>query len=161
MEKFQEVRDKAKKNIQIADHMLSITYPLVKDTKLLLAIIENVFLAYTHSMSSVLYYDRLFKRIPHFQDNFESKFNIFKEISASKYGVDADHLKHIQEIKEIIVEHKKSPIEFVRKDRFVICSDNYRMKSIGVEEIKNYITKAKLFIQEMDNITKKNEGIFR
>ena len=161
MEKFQEARDKAKRNIKIADHMLSVTYPLVKDPKLLLAIIENIFLSYTNSVAAILYYERLFKRIPPFQDTFESKLNMFRERCLLKYNIDKSYLTEIQDIKDIIIEHRKSPVEFKRKDQFVICSDNYRIKSISINDIKNYINKAKVFIEAMDNIVSKDEGLFR
>jgi hypothetical protein len=160
LEQFQEFRDKAKQNIKIADHMLGVTYPLVKDPKLLLAIMENIFLAYSNSVSAILYHQRLFKKIPPFQDSFESKFNMFKERIVLKHNIDKGHIQDIQDIKEVITEHKKSPIEFARKDRFVICSDHYRMRTIGTNEIQNYINKAKLFIQLMDNIVRENERIF-
>src|SRR3989338_261446 len=93
MEKFQESRERARRNIQLADHMLTQTYPLVKDPKLLLAVIENIFLALTNAMASVLYYERLFKRIPPFHDNFESKFYLFKMKTAMKYNIGPDYLK--------------------------------------------------------------------
>lgn len=157
MEKFEECKEKAGRCIHVADHMISVTYPLVKDTKLLLAVIENVFLALTNSMASVLYYDRLYKRIPPFQDNFDSKFRMFKERCINKYNVDKNNILFIQDIKDIIVNHRKSPVEFVRKDKFVICSDNYRMKAIGIEDIKKYVLKAKVFIEEMNNIIEKDE----
>jgi len=161
MEKFQEARDSAKKKIQIADHMLSVTYPLVKDTKLLLAIMENIFLAYSNAMSAILYRERLFKMIPPFQETFESKLSMFRENCLPKYKIDKEHLRLIQDIRSTIIEHRKSPVEFTRKDRFVICSDSYNMKSIGVEEMKAYINKAKVFIEVMDKIVGKDEGIFR
>jgi len=70
MEKFQELRELSKKRIRVADHMLTMTYPLVQDSKLLLAVVENIFLALTYIMGSVLHYERTFKRIPLFQDDF-------------------------------------------------------------------------------------------
>jgi len=161
MEKFQEHRDKAKKNLKIADHMLTVTFPLVKDSKLLLAVIENLFLSYTNAIASILYYERLFKRIPPFQNNFKSKFNMFKEKIIRKHNIDKDYLKEIEDIRDIILEHKKSPVEFRKKDRFVICSESYRIKSVKVDDIKAYLNKAKVFIQVMDNIVKKDEGLFR
>ncbi len=161
MEKFQEVRDKAKKHIYIADHMLSVTYPLIKDPKLLLAVIENIFLAYTNTIGSLLYYERLFKRIPPFQETFESKFHMFKETCVLKYNIDKSYVADINDIKNIILAHKKSPVEFARKDRFVICSNKYKLETISVNEIKKHIEKAKLFIQEINNITSKDEGLFR
>jgi len=161
MERFQELREAAKKKLNVADHMLFVTFPLVKDTKLLLAIMENVFLSMSYAMSSVLHYERLFKRIPSFHDNFENKFNLFKENCVKKYGFNMEHINLIREIKDIIVEHRKSPIEFVRKDRFVICSNNYSVRTIDINQIKKYIAEAKSFIREIDNIVSQNEGIFK
>ncbi|MBW2978412.1 hypothetical protein KY331_06210 [Candidatus Woesearchaeota archaeon] len=161
MELFQTAMERAKKNIQIADHMLSVTYPLVKDTKLLLAIIENIFLTYTNAMSAILNQDRILKKIPPFKSTFESKFNIFKQRCVDRYKIDRSYVIEMQNLKEIIVEHKKSPVEFVRKDRFVICSSTYKLKTINLETIKSYLNKAKLFIGEVTNLLSKNEGLFR
>ena len=161
MEQFQAARDEAIKKLRVADHMLTITYQLVQDPKLLLAVLENIFLAMENAMSSVLYYERLFKRIPPFPENFESKLDMFKTRIQPKYRINDDYIKMIQELREVIVEHKRSPVEFARKDRFVICSDNYKMKTISIPEIKKYVASAKLFIQNTTFIVSKNEGIFR
>ncbi len=160
MEKFQELRVVAKNKIQLADHILTTTYPLVKDTKLLLVVLENIFLGMTNAMSSVLYYERLFKRIPPFPENFASKLDLFREKVQGKYKVDESYLMLIQSIKELIVLHKQSPVEFIKKDMLVICSESYNMRSITPEQIKNYLNKAKLFIQEASSIVSKDEGIF-
>lgn len=161
MEKFQELREKARQKLNLADHILTMTYPLVQDTKLLLVVVENLFLSLTNAMGSVLYYERLFKRVPAFTDNFESKFRLFREKCINKYNINPAYLKLITEIKDIVSEHKKSPVEFVRKDRFVICSEEYKMKTITIDQIKKYIQEAKNFISETSNIVNKNEEIFK
>jgi hypothetical protein len=161
MEKFQELRDQAKKKLQLADHILTMTYPLVKDPRLLVSATENLFLAYTYGMSSVLHYDRLFKRIPAFPDNFQSKFDLFEDKCAKRYRIDSEYLKIMRDIKDIILAHKTSPIEFSRKDNFVICSGDYRMRSVSPVEIKKYVEKAKLFIKNVSSIVSKDETIFR
>lgn len=162
MEKFQEASEQAKRNFKIADHMLSVTFPLVKDTKLLLAIVENLFLTYTNSIAAILYHERLFKRIPPYrEDSFESKFNMFKEKCLVKHNIDKSYLEEIQNIRDILIEHRKSPVEFKKEDRFVICSEHYQIKTISVNDIKKYISKAKLFIEAMDTIVSKSEGLFR
>ena len=112
-------------------------------------------------MDAILYYDRVFKKVPAFHDIFESKFNLFKARSAKRYQIGNDHLILMQEIKDILLEHKKSPVEFTRRDKFVICSDKYVMRTISLEEMGGYINKAKLFIQAVDTITTENERIFR
>ena len=160
MEKYEELRDMARKKIQIADHMLTMTYPMVKDPKLLLAVMENIFLALTNSIGSLLHYERNYKRVPPFQDTFVSKFNIFKQKCAGKHNIDEEMILMIQEIKDIILQHKKSPVEFTRNDSFVICSDDYKMKTISLEKMKDYISKSKLFVQNINNIINQNQDIF-
>ena len=112
-------------------------------------------------MSSLLYYERLFKRIPIFQDSFESKFIVFKNKMVSKHHIDNEYVNLIQEIREILLAHKNSPVEFSRGDRFVICSDNYRMKTIKVSDLKKYVAKTKLFIIDINRLVSKNAGIFK
>jgi len=161
MEEFQLARQKAQIKFKIADHMLTQTYPLVKDPKLLVAVMENLFLALTNAMASVLYYERTFKNIPPFVDNFENKFKIFKDRCTPKYRLSQVYIKLIADIKESVLAHRKSPIEFARKDNFVICSDNYRLKTISIEQIKEYIEMTKTFLKETDTIVSKDERIFR
>lgn len=155
MEKFQELADKAKKSINIADHMLTVTYPLVKDPKLIPAIMENIFIAYSSAVDAILYFDLLYKRIPVFHDSFESKLNTFNARCISRYKIKKYYITEIQTIKNLLEEHKKSPVEFSRKDSFVIFSDKFKMKAISINTISEYINKAKVFIEEMDNIISK------
>ncbi len=160
MERYEELREAAKKKIWTADHMLTMTYPLVKDPRLLVNILENIFLALTNSIGALLYYEQLFKRIPNFQENFISKFNLFRDKCAVRYNIDKKYFLMIQEIKDVIAEHNKSPVEFTRKDCFVICSDDYQMKTISSEKIKSYIALSKSFIQAINSIIDKNQGMF-
>lgn len=160
MEKFQEARERASKKLKVADHMITMTYPLVKDTRLLVSVMENLFLALTSSMASVLYYERLFKKIPPFHNNFDSKFNMFRAKIVPRYNINKEYVDMINEIKDIIVQHKKSPVEFSRKDKFVIASDTYNLKTISVDQIKKYIVQSKQFLIEMEEIVKKDEQIF-
>lgn len=158
MDRVRDALDKALKNAKIADHMLTQTYPSVNDPKILVAVLENVFLSLTNAMAALLYYERLYKRIPPFHNTFESKFNIMKFKVAHRYSIDKDYMALISNVKSIIVSHKKSPVEFSRKDTFVICSDRYDLKTISPNEMKGYISKTKDFVQKVEGIISKNEG---
>lgn len=160
MEKFQLLREEALDNFKKADHMLTVTYPMIGDTRILLNVADNIFLSLTKAMSSVVYHDRLFKYVPSFNDNFEGKFLVFKDKCMRKHKIDLEYAKIIQEVKEIVMLHKQSPVEFKRKDRFVICTENYRMIAITVNMLKDYLKKTKEFISIVQLITRKNEGIF-
>ena len=160
MEKFQELRDLAHKKLQFADHTLTMTYPMVKDPHLLLSSVENLFLAFSYGMGSLLHYDRLFKRIPPFPDNFTSKFELFREKCIKRYNINDEYLKIMKDLRDIIIAHKKSPMEFSRNESFVICNGSYRMKTISLNAVKTYVEKAKLFIKNVSTIVSKDEMIF-
>ncbi len=160
MEEFQLLRESALKNYRMADHMLNVTYPLIQDTKLLLGVTQNLFLTLTQAMSSILHHERLFKLVPAFQDNFESKFYILQQ-RRSRYKIDPECFNIMLELKEVILLHKKSPVEFRRKDRFVICTNNYKVKAITSNQLKNYLKKTREFLDLMNQITSRNKRIFQ
>ena len=161
MEKFQEQRENAKKIIRIADHILTVTYPLLKDPKLLVSATKNIFQALEHAMNSVLEHERLFKRIPAYQDNFESKYRVLREKVMPRRNLNPEHLKMIRDLKEIISAHQKSPMEFSRKEKYVICSDNYDLKTLSERDLKKHLSNAKIFIEQASLLTQENERLFR
>ena len=149
----------ASRTFKIADHMVSVTYPLVKDTKLLLAVLENLNLTLKNSIAALVYYDRHYKRLPPFQDSFESQFNVFRAKSVERYKIDKSYITLIQNIESLIKDHKASPMEFIRKDKFVIFSDNYNIKTFSLENIREYVSKIKEFKDKICLIIKENERI--
>ncbi len=86
---------------------------------------------------------------------------MFRNRCAEKYDIKQEDINIIREIKDIIVQHRKSPVEFAREDRFIICSDDYSMKTIRVDELKKMIISVKRFVEKINSITSKNEEIFR
>ena len=159
MEKFQESLLKAKKNIHLADHMIFVTYKLVNDPRLLLSAIKNIFNSLQNTVDSLLYYERVFKRISAYPENFGSKFSILKD-NCNRLNLNQSYLYLIKDIHTLLVDHKNSPVEFSRKDRFIICSSNYRTKSISLKEIKEYLSRSKSFINEVETIVMKDARIF-
>lgn len=146
MERFLECQQEANKKIGIAEHLLTQTYPLIRDTRLLLTVVNNVFSALDNSMSALLYIERYYKRIPPFQDTFESKLNAFRYNVIDRYNINREFLLLVNDVAAIMKAHKNSPVEFSRKDKFVICTGNYQMQEITIERLKGYILKTKEFI---------------
>ncbi len=158
MEKFEELKELSKKKIHLADHMLTQTYPLINDPRMLITVLENIFLSLSYSMSSLLYYEQRYKRVPLFKDTFEQKFEVFKEYCVTKHVINPTYVHMIKEIKDILLEHRKSPMEFVRNDRLVICSDTYHMKTIDIPKLRQYIQDTKNFVKEMNALVS-NEAV--
>ena len=155
MEHFHFLLDEAKKKHHVADHMLTQTYPLLKDPKLLLSVVSNLSAASINAMLAVLEYERLYKRVPPYSENFEQKYFLFRDTIAKKYNIPLDGVLLIKDLKSMLEEHKKSPVEFSRKDQYVICSSSYRMRTVDVPKMKSYINAINLLIDKCSKIVNK------
>ena len=159
-EKHHVSLDAARQNIKIADHMMNVTYPLVMDPKLFPTIIENIFLGYANALSAILHYERYYKRIPPFNDSFDSKLMFYDTYVKEQYRFDPHFQKTMNSLRELMIAHKKSPVEFSRKGKFVICNDEYSLKTLDIEAVKRYIRECKSFILEIEKIISREVKLY-
>jgi hypothetical protein len=160
MEKFQELREQAKKSISTAEHMLTQTYPSLQDPRLLLVVMEHTLTATISAIGSILNYERTFKKIPIYSDNFDSMLNMFQMKVMPMHKIDGKYASMARDIKETLERHKKSPVEFSKKDSLVIYDKEYDMKSVSALKLRECIYLAKELILISEKITSKNEEIF-
>lgn len=154
MESVLNLVDRANKSLKTADHLTYVTYPLLKDTKLVVTVIENLYNAFVYSMDAFLTYERMYKRIHGIPSDFCSKFDLFKTKIASRYNIEREHILLMDDLKKIIDYRRRSPVEFIRKDKIFICSDNYKMRTINYDKVKEYLNKAKPFFTKMNQVFK-------
>ncbi|GAJ08281.1 unnamed protein product, partial [marine sediment metagenome] len=76
MEKFLENLQEAQKTIQVIDHMIYVTFPLIKDKKILTKILTETKSAITNCINSILQYEYLYKRVNLYKDA-KTNFRIF------------------------------------------------------------------------------------
>jgi len=145
-EKYIESLQKSLKSAQIADHMLYITFPVVKDKRLFLKILEHISESIVFTINAILQYDYLWKKISLYKDP-KSNFSVFIEECAPRYNITREQIKEIKDILAIIEKHKKSPIEFSRSEKIVIMSDDLNVQLIDIEKVKNYLLTAKRLFQ--------------
>jgi len=155
MEKFHKLIKEANSTFNTADHLTYVTYPLVKETRLIITIIENLYTAATKAMDAIIYYDRLYKRINPVAENFNSRIDVFKNKCAKRYDIDEKYINLLKDLKRIVSNHKESPMEFIRKDKFVICSDSYsNVKTLDINQLKEYISLTRSFLNKINSIAK-------
>lgn len=160
MEKFQISRKQALERIKAADHMLTQTYPAIKDSRLLLSVLSNVRTGVEHSITAIMHYDRLFKKIPPFHDNFDSKLNHFRNTSAKLHKLE-EFVPFMSQVNELFEKHNSSPVEFIKNSSLVICDDKYNIKAITAKDLKKFVDDSKRFFVEVEKITRINEEIFQ
>ena len=137
MEKIFENLERSERTFQTASHLLYITFPLVREQRLLLKILLEIKESIKDAISSILQYEYLYKRIKLYQ-NPKTNFNTFLEKCAPKYGISKSICKEIKELFEIAKKHKESPFEFVKGEKVVIFSENSNHKTINLEKVKKF-----------------------
>jgi hypothetical protein len=150
LEKSKKAREEAHKQLRMADFMLTQTFPAIQDPKILLAILENIFLGIHNMIVAALSRERHYKRIPPFQEEFSSQYNIFRLKIVPLYAMSKEDLALIERVHGILQAHKKSPMEFSAKGAFIICTGEYNLTKITDKDLKCYISKAKVFIQHIE-----------
>lgn len=154
MEIHSKLLEQANLNLKNADHMLYVTYPLINDPKLTISIIEKLYNIVMDAISAILNYDYLFKRIEYLPEKPGDKLALFKEDTIKRYNLNREILILIQELKEFVDFRKKSPIEIVRKENFIVFNSRYNTKTINIRKIKYYVGDIKLFMNKINKIVK-------
>ena len=150
-EKFIENLDKAAIVLKTADHMLYMTYPLIKEKRLLLKILNETYQAILNVVNAILQYEYLYKRIQLYKsakDNFE----VFKNKCAPKYHISLEQVEKIKELFNLIEKHKNSPFEFVRNDKVVIMTNALKTDTVTLEKMKSYILMTKDVLRKAETI---------
>lgn len=138
----------ASKALQTADHMVYITFPLIKENRLLIKILSEIYSAVLSLVNVVLQYDSAYKRVI-LTENASENFRIFREKCSPRFGISPAELEKIIEIFKLMEEHKASPMEFVRRDKFVIMSDNLKTDTLTLDRLKDYLRTSKCLLQKV------------
>lgn len=130
----------AARRIQVADHMLTMTYPLVKDPKLLIAVLNNLVKSMDTNMTAALRRENIA-----FNDTEQGRLAAYKRFLARKLQTPPETLRAFEEMQATLNEHAASPVAFRRQEKFVICNEGYKLRTLTPETTKKYIMLAKKF----------------
>lgn len=150
MDKHVEQFTLAKRKVFLADYVVSTTYLVIKDPKILLAALKHLYEANEALMSTVLHFERSKKNIPPFHDSYSSKFNVYEQVLSKRSNILKKYLVYLQQIFDLDVFVKKAPVEFSRDNARIICSENYAIEKINAETIKTHVATAKKFIADVE-----------
>jgi|SRR3989338_487406 len=153
MESHDDFYKKALTSFKTADHLVYVTFNVVRDHKIILTALENLSNSLTNGMNAILEYERLYKRIMPLADNFESRFDVFKKVF-EKYGFSNEEMSLIVDLKKFLEERKDAPLEFTRSNKVVICYDNYKMRSVSLDDAKKYLSTTKTFLFKVNKVLK-------
>ncbi len=152
MESYKQLAKDARKAFDTADHLTYVTYPLVKESRLIITIIEHVNQALQNAMQALLVYERMYKRISYIPNEFMSRMYMLRQSILPRYKME-EFASLILELREIMENRKKSNMEFIRKEKYFIYANSYsRISSVGIDSIKDYLVKTRRFLDNIDRV---------
>ena len=151
MEKFLENLYEAEKSINKIDHILYVTYPLVRDKRLILKTLVETKFAIARIINSILQYDYLFKRIRLYRSP-KQNFKLFVDKCAPRYNITPLEIKLIIELFDIVEKHKNSPFEFRKDEKIVILTEDSQPKVIVLDNTKQFLSVAKQILEKTKNM---------
>lgn len=144
MENFIDSLNSAEQRIRTADHIIYITYPLIKEKRLIKKIIEELYESANSIINTILSYEKFYKRI----ESNENPLTTFKEKCAPNFNISPSELQTIFELFSLMEKYKESSMEFIRKDRLVIMNNNLKTESISIDNLKRYLSVIKIILQK-------------
>lgn len=149
MQKIKKLLQEINQLLKKSDYLTNTTYPVIKEPKLLCSITECLQKTTEKIIELVIYRERLYKRINVIKRPYIQEFETFKKI-AKKYDISEEEIEFIKELKRIVAAKKESPMEFKRRNKYVICSNNYNMNVLDFKKVKNYVQKTKKIVQNLN-----------
>ncbi len=146
MQEIKRLLREAQDKLLQADHLAFSTYPRVQEPKMLALVVEDVNVIFLNCMEALLSYERLYKRIEPVKGDFSSELMLLRSHCFKRYGYPAQVASMIAEVKALVDKKRTCPIEFRRKDNYILCSGDYKLDALNFKVVKDYVYGAKRFL---------------
>ena len=143
---FEEI----KRTLRNADHMIYITYPVLKENRLLVKVLEEVYSSVKKTVDIIMQHEYENKRIKIYSD-YKINMTIFEQRCAARYYLTQEEITGIRQIMDLFDSHKSSPLEFSRQNKIIIMSDNLKTDSVTVQKLKLMLGTAKTLARKAQN----------
>jgi len=151
---YQSLRSQADQKIKVADHLLSTTYSIVKEPKLLVSVIENLHYSLDFAMIALLEHEKESGYIGDFGKTFESRLEMFRRKIMPRHELGPEIMDFMIELKNTLDEHKKSSVEFTKKEKLVISDNDYNLRTLTAEDVKKKLALAKKYVQDLNDLAR-------
>jgi hypothetical protein len=61
----------------------------------------------------------------------------------------------IHDLRAFKMSKQDSQVEFSRREKFVVCGDDYRMSAVSPASLKKQLDMAKMFVKKTEEVLKK------
>jgi hypothetical protein len=125
-----------------AEHLISVTFPVVKDTKLLLRGLESLHKSLVLAIGNILKFEHIYGRVSLGKDK-DRNLRVFFLYCAMRYGMNEEDKEIIKEILFMGKKHKESGMEFSRDEKLIILDDDMKEYELRQERMKVFLDVVK------------------
>ena len=148
--------ESAKEHFKIADHMAYVSLSILKENRMLIKIVSKLAESTKELIKAFLYFEYSFKKIKLYRDP-QMNLKTFIEKIGPVYLAKED-LENLVKILKIEKKHKEAPVEFVKKDTFVILLGE-KYETLTVESMREFLHSMRIslakFPKNEENIENK------
>jgi len=155
MRKIFENLLEAERELKRIDHIIYITFPLLKDKNILIKSLIHTKEAVAKCINSILQYEYFHRKIE-LSENPITNFRLFKEKCSKNYFINEKEVKMIEELFDLAKSHKQSPMEFIKDGKVIILSDNMVKKTFTLEDVKKFLEMSKRVVEKTKEVLIRN-----
>lgn len=157
----------ANRKLEVAYHLLNQNKIYYNNPKVMAVVLDFLQKSVDEAISALVIYNNikrfqgkslLEEKNKYAIKDFNKKFILFTKL-AREYYISEKFIEVISKIKYLYEKHKESPVELVKNDYLVICSNNYDLEKISFNEMADIINELKKFLFEVYTIIKTNSGV--
>lgn len=149
---YKQLIQQSKKEIELADHLIYITYPLIKELKFLLSIAEHVTRAAELALEALLTFEREYKRIEPFAKSFAVMIDVFHPEVQKRYDFGQEHVRLLKKLAELKQHNQDSIMRFRRKDKYILTTAQYNTQELDLDKVKRLCEATKNFIEKVEKV---------
>jgi hypothetical protein len=140
----------AKKEMAMADHIATVTLPLIRDKKVFLSVLQHANSSVNGAIRSYLLLQKDKRRLRMVPSSEEIVRQLFFETFMEDLDVTIREKMELDEINDVVAAHNKSQAELKRGEEYVIVLPNFNTVTVNQNQIKRYLSSTKNFISKVE-----------
>lgn len=151
MQKFIKNFTEAESLLHGVDHLIYVSFPMIKDKRILLTSLEKLRNCAVKCINSLLQYEYLHRRVKLYKDP-HLNMKTFESKCARRYGFSETDLNSIKELFKFYNFHKKSSMEFMKNGDIFMLVNGPTPIRVNLEKIKILLNATKNLFNKIRHI---------
>lgn len=149
MKKYEEKIKEAEEEIEMADHLIYVTSPVVKDKNILSKAFDHVYESFRKAIRGFLLYKRRQKKIFSIPKDNRLEVEVFLKKFGEELGIKENEWQDYLELNKIGEKKEKGKYTLMKEDSLHFVLEKYNTTKIEVDDIKDKLLMMKDLINKI------------